>query len=121
MSGLPLREVGRARRAFDGACGSRLATRHRRARATPTLTRGISSIPPKGEYVTTPALTIEELRALPPVIDLPTAARVLGIGRTVAYRLVRTGEWPTPVLRLGGTIRVPTAPLLALLGHTPAA
>jgi predicted DNA-binding transcriptional regulator AlpA len=69
----------------------------------------------------TSTLSADELRALPPVIDLPTAARVLGIGRTVAYRLVRTGEWPTPVLRLGGTIRVPTAPLLALLGHNPAA
>ena len=66
-------------------------------------------------------MTADELLALPPVIDLPTAARALGIGRTVAYRLVRDGEWPTPVLRLGGTIRVPTAPLLALLGYTPAA
>jgi hypothetical protein len=58
----------------------------------------------------------DELRALPAVVDLRTAAAVLDIGRTAAYELVRTGQWPTPVLRLGRRIKVPTAPLLALLG-----
>jgi len=57
-----------------------------------------------------------ELRALPPVVDLRTAAAALDIGRTAAYELVRTGQWPTPILRLGGRIKVPTAPLLELLG-----
>lgn len=52
---------------------------------------------------------------LPVVLDVPTAAMVLGIGRTSAYELVRTGQWPTPVLRLGRLIRIPGAPLLALL------
>jgi hypothetical protein len=61
-------------------------------------------------------MSAEDLRALPPVIDLPTAAPVLDVGRTVAYELVRTGRWPTPVFRLGGRIKVPTAPLLELLG-----
>jgi predicted DNA-binding transcriptional regulator AlpA len=42
---------------------------------------------------------------------------MLGIGRSAAYELVRAGEWPTPVLRLGRLIRVPTAPLLELLGE----
>ena len=53
---------------------------------------------------------------LPPVVDLPTAAAILGIGRTLAYQLVRTGQWPTPVLRIGRLIKVPTGPLLDLLG-----
>jgi len=57
-----------------------------------------------------------ELRALPAVVDLRTAAAALDIGRTAAYELVRTGQWPTPILRLGGRIKVPTAPLLELLG-----
>lgn len=57
-----------------------------------------------------------ELRELPPVVDLRTAAAVLDIGRTAAYELVRAGQWPTPILRLGGRIKVPTAPLLELLG-----
>lgn len=55
-------------------------------------------------------------RSLPTVVDLVTAATMLGIGRTVAYRLVRQGKWPTPVLRLGNQIKVPSAPLLELLG-----
>lgn len=56
-----------------------------------------------------------DVRRLPVVIDLPTAARLLGIGRTSAYELVRTGQWPTPVIRAGRLIRVPTRPLLVLL------
>jgi excisionase family DNA binding protein len=53
---------------------------------------------------------------LPPTIDLLTAAGLLGVGRTAAYRLVREGRWPTPVVRAGRLIRVPTAPLLAAIG-----
>jgi len=41
-------------------------------------------------------MTHDELLALPPVVDVPTAAKVLGIGRSLAYELVRTGQWPTP-------------------------
>jgi predicted DNA-binding transcriptional regulator AlpA len=66
-------------------------------------------------------MTREELLALPAVVDLTTAAGVLGIGRTCAYELVRTGAWPTPVLRLGRLIRIPTAPILDLLGVEPVA
>jgi hypothetical protein len=61
-------------------------------------------------------LSADEVRSLPAVIDVVTAAQVLGIGRTVAYELVRTGDFPTPVLRVGGQVKIPTAPLLDLLG-----
>lgn len=61
-------------------------------------------------------MTRQELASLPPVIDISTACRVLGLGRSAAYELVRTGQWPTPVLRLGRLIKVPSAPLLELLG-----
>ncbi len=57
-----------------------------------------------------------ELDALPAVVDVPTAARVLGLSRTAAYELIRVGGWPTPVFRLGRLIRIPTAPMLSLLG-----
>jgi predicted DNA-binding transcriptional regulator AlpA len=60
--------------------------------------------------------TLASPEKLPPVLDLPTAARLLGIGRTAACQLVKSNEWPTPVIRVGRLIRVPTAPLLALLG-----
>lgn len=61
-------------------------------------------------------MTREELLALPVTIDLVTAARALGMGRTKAYELVRTGEFPVPVLALGNRKRVVTEHLLALLG-----
>jgi len=61
-------------------------------------------------------MNTQDLRDLPVVVDLLTAAAVLDIGRTTAYELVRTGQWPTPILRMGGRIKVPTAPLLDLLG-----
>ncbi|MBS2966346.1 helix-turn-helix domain-containing protein [Actinocrinis puniceicyclus] len=55
-------------------------------------------------------------RTLPPTLDIVTAGRLLGIGRTTAYQLARHGRFPVPVLRVGGSYRVPTAPMLALLG-----
>ncbi len=58
----------------------------------------------------------DQLAALPPVLDVPAAAKVLGIGRSLAYELVRRGEWPTPVLHIGKLIKIPTEPLVRLLG-----
>ena len=58
-----------------------------------------------------------EMVALPVVVDVETAGRMLGVGRGTAYELVRTGRWPTPVIRLGRSIKIPTAPLLALFGQ----
>ena len=60
-----------------------------------------------------------ELLALPAAVDLTTAARALGLGRTKAQELARSGQWPTPLLRLGAQYRVPTAALLRLLEVTP--
>ena len=61
-------------------------------------------------------MTATEVRSLPAIVDVVTAAEVLGIGRTVAYELVRTDRFPTPVLRVGRQIKIPTAYLLELLG-----
>ncbi|MBT2449415.1 hypothetical protein J7F03_20430 [Streptomyces sp. ISL-43] len=61
-------------------------------------------------------MTREELLRLPAITDLVTAGKALGIGRTRAFELARRSEFPVPVLRVGMTWRVPTAPLLALLG-----
>lgn len=52
---------------------------------------------------------------LPAVLEVPQAARMLGIGRTLAYQLVRTDQWPTPVIRIGRLVKVPTQPLLDYL------
>jgi hypothetical protein len=64
-------------------------------------------------------LTLDELRALPATIDLPTAARALGLGRTKAYELAKRDQFPCCVLRIGGTYRIPTAELLRCLGMDP--
>jgi hypothetical protein len=60
-------------------------------------------------------MTRDELAALPTVLDVPTAAKVLGIGRSLAYDLVRRGEWPTQVLHVGKLIKIPTRPLIRLV------
>lgn len=57
-------------------------------------------------------MTGTERPAVAAVVDVPTAAAMLGIGRTLAYHLVRTGQWPTPLIRVGRLIKVPTKPLL---------
>lgn len=64
-------------------------------------------------------LTLGEVAALPATVDLVTAARALGIGRTTAHKLARAGRFPCPVLRPARAYRVPTAGLLKLLGIEP--
>lgn len=70
-------------------------------------------------------LSRDQLRSLPSVVNLMTAACALGIGRTKAYQLAQTNQFPCRVLRVGRSYHVPTAGLLELLGvthlheHTP--
>jgi len=60
--------------------------------------------------------TIEAIRALGAITNVQTAGAILGVGRTKAYEMVREGNFPVPVLRLGRRIVVPTPSILALLG-----
>lgn len=57
-----------------------------------------------------------EIRALGATTDLLTAASVLRIGRTKAYRLARAGKFPVPVLRTGRRYLVAVSHLLGALG-----
>ena len=52
-------------------------------------------------------------------VGVEEVARLLGIGRTLAYRLAAAGELPVPVIRIGRKLRIPAAPLHALLGLGP--
>ncbi|MEU6720192.1 DNA-binding protein [Nonomuraea sp. NPDC046802] len=63
-----------------------------------------------------PALTMKELLDLPTTVDLPTAGKAFGIGRTKAHELARSGTFPCPVLRVGYTYRVGRAAILRSLG-----
>lgn len=51
-----------------------------------------------------------------PTISLREASAWLGIGKTTAYELAAAGQFPCPVIRAGKQYRVPSAPLLRLLG-----
>jgi predicted DNA-binding transcriptional regulator AlpA len=52
---------------------------------------------------------------MPALLNLTQAAAMLGLCRTTAYKLVRDEVWPTPVVKLGRLIKIPSAPLLALI------
>lgn len=53
--------------------------------------------------------------SIPAMLTVLEAAKILGIGRTFAYQLVRTGSWPTPVIRTGRLIRIPSGPLQQMM------
>lgn len=61
-------------------------------------------------------MTFPELFKLPATVDLETAASALGVSVNTAYKLVRDGRFPCPVLRLGWRHRVPTLALMRALG-----
>ncbi|MBB5492213.1 helix-turn-helix domain-containing protein [Nocardiopsis metallicus] len=59
---------------------------------------------------------LDEVGSLPVVLNPVEAGRMLGLGRTTTYRLLREGSFPVPVLRVGRSWRIPTAGVLAHLG-----
>ena len=69
----------------------------------------------------TQGMTEAELLALPAAVDLATAGRALGIGRTKAFELARTGQFPVKVLHVGQKFRVPRTAILEALDIEPGA
>ncbi len=61
-------------------------------------------------------VTVAEVGSLPVALDPVTAGRMLGLGRTTAYQLLRQGAFSVPVHRAGRTWVIPTAGVLAHLG-----
>ncbi|MFI9552681.1 helix-turn-helix transcriptional regulator [Nonomuraea endophytica] len=65
---------------------------------------------------TTPNQPLDaETAGRPEVVSLLAAGRLLGMGRTKAYRLAKAGAFPCRVLRIGGRYAVPVRGLRALL------
>jgi hypothetical protein len=60
-------------------------------------------------------LSMDELLALPVTVDLETAGRAFGLGRSKAHELARQDEFPCQVLRLGNRYRVRRSELFAAL------
>lgn len=61
------------------------------------------------------AWTTERILALGATTDLATAAGILGISRSAAYKLAARDAFPVPLFRAGAYYRVPTAPILRKL------
>jgi hypothetical protein len=59
--------------------------------------------------------TLDEIREWPATVDPTTAARALGCSRSYAYELIRRGEFPCKVIKVGGKNCVITASLLAFV------
>jgi len=64
--------------------------------------------------------TRDDVLALGVKTDVPTAGAILGsLCKDEAYRMVKRGDFPVPVLRIGRRLVVPVAPILELLGIKP--
>jgi hypothetical protein len=66
-------------------------------------------------------LTMDELLALPVSVDLVTAGRAFGMGRTKSFELARRDEFPCRVLKIGKKYRVPRSAIFDALGIGSAA
>jgi hypothetical protein len=55
------------------------------------------------------------LKSLPPLISIPTAAKLLGISRSAAYRYAAMGDLPTR--HLGGRVYIVTSLLHELVSN----
>jgi hypothetical protein len=60
--------------------------------------------------------TPDAVRRLGLTTDVETAGAILGIGRTKAYQLAKSGHFPVPLFRAGRRYLVPVPALLRLLG-----
>lgn len=69
----------------------------------------------------TTSMSASECRALPVTVDVVTAGRALGLSRDHSYDLVKAGDFPVPVIRVGRRWIVPRAGLLKALGIEDAA
>jgi hypothetical protein len=67
---------------------------------------------------TTVAPTLAEIRGWPATVDVPTAARALGIAQSTAYDWIARGEFPVRVISVRHRHRVVVASLVALLSET---
>jgi hypothetical protein len=64
-------------------------------------------------------MTLDELLDLPVSVDLVTAGRAFGLGRTKAFELAKAGEFPCRVLSVGHKYRVPRTAIFEALGVDP--
>lgn len=66
-----------------------------------------------------PAITDDELRALPPLVEVDTVARALRCSTSMVYAMAREGTFPFEVLTFGRARRWRRNDLLEYLGLDP--
>jgi hypothetical protein len=65
--------------------------------------------------------TPEDVKALGVRTTVPIAGEIIaGLCKDEAYRSVKRGDFPVPVVKCGRRMVVPVAPILELLGIKPA-
>lgn len=65
--------------------------------------------------MTAAAPTLDEIRGWPAAVNVPDAARAIGISKSHLYELIARNEAPVRVLSFGTRHRVVTASLVQLL------
>ncbi len=64
--------------------------------------------------------TFEDVKALGVRTTVPIAGEIIaGLCKDEAYRFVKRGDFPVPVISCGRRLVVPVAPILELLGIKP--
>ena len=64
---------------------------------------------------TVPATPVDPNLRQAVVVSVPTAGRILGVGRNTAYQAARTGD--IPAIHISGRLVVPVAALRRMLGE----
>ena len=60
--------------------------------------------------------TIDEIKALGATVSFETTADFLGIGKSLAYELARTNDFPVRRIKLGRRVVISVPDLLRFLG-----
>jgi excisionase family DNA binding protein len=63
-------------------------------------------------------ITLDEIKCWPAVVSVETAAAALGVSRSYAYELARSGSFPCKIVTVGSRVRVVTSSLVELLSST---
>lgn len=67
-----------------------------------------------------PAPTLDDIRAWPATVNIPTACSAYGLSKSYGYELAGRNEFPARTIKVGGRYRVVTASILADLGPADA-
>jgi predicted DNA-binding transcriptional regulator AlpA len=59
--------------------------------------------------------TLEDIRSWPAVTRIPEACSALDISKSHGYELIKRGEFPCRVIKVGNTYRAVTASLIHVL------